>query len=685
MKPSSTKQNTEGFVDSVRLIRGKQARSPLNVAIVGGGKACRNLLKVLDKDRQARLKMKILGVADKDPKAPGFRYARQMNLITTTNIRDLSDLSGLNLIMELTGSSQVKEEISKVMPPGVSVIDHMGARLLWDLIQIETEKYELEKENLEKKEKEKKYSQIILDSLPYRIMVVNLDMTIETVNKTFLKEFNLTREDALGKYCYEVRHRLKKPCGEEGYACHLLKLNEMKEAKLINTIRGYKGRNGEEHFDVITIAPIYNEEGEIVNLLEASRDVTQRIILEREAEKSKIFFQNVIQSAVDGIVVVDTKGRVLIFNEGMERLTGYSTKEIMEHGHLVSFYNIDVAKENMIKMRSDQHGPLGKLNPTSMSITTKDGKEVPVTLSASIITINGKEVGSSGVFTDMREILKMRKDLEDAHLQLVQSEKIASVGRMAAGVAHEINNPLAGALIYAELLKEELQDNSQYQNDIQEVINQTLRCKKIVSELLEFSRQSIGQTSSFSLEYLINQCLNLLINQALFQNIQVTTEIEPDIPEMAGDMGQLQQVFTNLFINAAHAMKEKGMLKVVAKYQPENLRFVIKVSDTGPGIPPELRDKIFDIFFTTKPVGQGTGLGLSITQNIIQLHGGTIGFDCPSGGGTTFTIELPLEFNDAQTVKPVFVGLDESTDHSAFIGPNDESAEGSVFVGSDEL
>ena len=659
MRSPSVKSDP-GPSDPVTLIRGKQAGQPLRVAIVGGGKACRNLLKVLDKDRQARLKMKILGVADINPEAPGLRYARELNLLTTTNIRDLSDLEGLNLIIELTGSPKVREEIFRTIPSNISVMDHMGARLLWDLIQIETEKYELEREHLEKKEKEKKYSQIILDSLPYRIMVVNLDMTIETVNQTFLNEFNLAREDVLGRYCYEVRHGLEKPCGEAGYACHLLNLDEMKEAKLINTIREYRGEDGEEHFDVITIAPIYNDQGEIVNLLEASRDVTERIKLEREAEKSKIFFQNVIQSAVDGIVVVDTKGQVLIFNEGMERLTGYSTKEIMEDGHLASFYNMDVAKENMIKMRSDQHGPLGKLNPTSMSITTKEGKDVPVTLSASIITINDKEVGSVGVFTDMREILKMRKDLEDAHVQLVQSEKIASVGRMAAGVAHEINNPLAGALIYAELLKEELQNDSKYQNDIQEVINQTLRCKKIVAELLEFSRQSIGQTSSFSLEYLINQCLNLLINQALFQDIRVTTEIEPDLPEMVGDMGQLQQVFTNLFINAAHAMEEKGLLKIVANYQPDNSRFVIKVSDTGPGIPAELRDKIFDIFFTTKPVGKGTGLGVSITQNIVQLHGGTIGFDCPPGGGTTFIIELPLEFMDKPTDKPVFEGLNES-------------------------
>ncbi len=661
MAISAVKSESGEFDEAMTLIRGKQAEETLNVAIVGGGKACYNLLKILDENRQTRLKMKILGVADVDPDAPGLCYAKGLNLFTTDRIQGLFDLDGLNLIIELTGSAKVKEAVFRTKPSGVSIMDHVSARLLWDLVQIETEKMELEREHQRYAERAKKQTQVILDSLPYRIMVINLDFIVETVNQTFLKEFDFTRDDILGKRCYEARYGLDKPCKEAGNICYLEdRLEQIKEKGSLSTIKEYVDENGETRFDVITLAPIFDEQGKVVQLLEASRDVSERLMLEREMQKSNIFFQNVIQSTVDGIVVVDTKGNVLIFNEGMENLTGYTRKEIMEHGHLASFYNIDVAKENMKKMRSDQHGLLGKLNPTSMSITTKEGKEVPVTISASIITINDNEVGSVGVFTDMREVLQMRKDLEDAHLQLVQSEKIASVGRMAAGVAHEINNPLAGALIYAELLKEELQDDPKNQGDIQEVINQTLRCKKIVAELLEFSRQSIGQTSSFSLEYLINQCLNLLINQVLFQDIRVKTEIEPDIPEMVGDMGQLQQVFTNLFINAAHAMEEKGMLKVVANYQPDNSRFVIKVSDTGPGIPAESRDKIFDIFFTTKPVGKGTGLGLSITQNIIQLHGGTISFDCPPGGGTTFTIELPLEFNGAQTDEPVFVGLDES-------------------------
>jgi PAS domain S-box-containing protein len=498
---------------------------------------------------------------------------------------------------------------------------------------------------------------VILDSLPYRIMVVNMDMTIDAVNRTFLKEHGLTYEEAFGQACYSVRHGLDKPCSDYGRPCSLTdRLEELKAKGLISTYQEYKDERGESRFDVVTIAPIYDDQGEVVQVLEASRDVTERIRLEREAQRSRTFFEKLIQSIVDGIVVVDTKGNVLIFNEGMEQLTGYSASEIMNKGHLASFYDIQVAKENMKKMRSDQFGPYGKLNPTSMTIKSKSGEEIPVTLSASLITIDGKEVGSVGVFTDMRGILKIRKELEDANIQLIQSQKIASIGRMAAGVAHEINNPLSGILIYTELLKETLKDKPEVLKDLQEIVDQTLRCKTIASELLEFSRKSAGKISSFSLDDLISKCLALLINKASFQDIVVTTNMDMNMPNLTGDMSQLQQVFTNLFINAADAMDGKGTLHIRATFDRDRSLFVIRVSDTGPGIAQECREKIFDIFFTTKPAGKGTGLGLSISQNILKIHGGLIAFDCPPEGGTVFTVELPLSHPGISSEGGVFIG-----------------------------
>lgn len=660
MNKAPLKSDSEKTGQSILIMRGKQAEVPMNVAIVGGGKACHNLLRVLDEERLSRLRMRILGVSDRNPEAPGFRYAEELGLFTTTTLQELFTLEELNFIIELTGSKSVKEEILETKPSDVSFIDHRAARLLWDLIQTEMEKTELEKDRQAYQDKEKKHMQLILDSMPYRVMVVNMDMTVDTVNQTFLREFNLSPQQVIGRPCFMARYGFDRPCDELDRACYIKNhLYEIKEKKLISTFTEHVDKKGQTHFDVITIAPIYDEQGEVVQILEASRDVTERIKLEREVEKSNTFFQNVIQSTVDGIVVVDTKGNVLIFNEGMERLTGYSADEIMNRGHLSSFYDIEVAKENMRKMRSDRHGPEGKLNPTTMTVTTKDGEEIPVTLSASIITIDGKEIGSVGVFTDMREVLQMRKDLEEAHLQLVESERIASIGKMAAGVAHEINNPLSGILIYAELLRESLKKDPQDWKDINEIIDQTLRCKNIVSELLEFSRQSVGKISSFSLKEVIDKTLSLLINQAFFHDISVTTDIDPEGPEVVGDMGQLQQVFTNLFINAADAMEGRGSLNTKVRFDPDRNQFVIRVSDTGPGIPEALREKIFEIFFTTKPAGKGTGLGLTIIKNIVKLHGGNIAIECPPDGGTTFIIKLPLGYVDRPAEEPLFVGLDE--------------------------
>ena len=656
MKNPSSPDPVESGNGSLRFLRGREPRAPIKAAIVGGGEACRNLLMLLDDERLARLRMTIVGVSDPDPEGPGLRLARDMGLFTTTDFHTLYDLDA-NMILEMTGIEEVREEIERSKPTGISLMDHRAVRLLWDLIQMEMQRTEFERERQRYQEKSREEIQSILDSLPYRLMVVNRDMTVSMANHTLLKEYGLTVEDAVGAPCYKVRYGLDQPCDQAGRECFLRsRLEELQRDGLVSTFQEVPGPDAEESYDVVTISPIFNHEGEICQILEASRDVTQRVRLEREVEQNKTLFQNVIESTVDGIVMVDTKGNVLIFNEGMEQLTGYSAEEIINRGHLSTFYDIETAKENMRKMRSEGYGPPGKLNPTSMSIVTRDGKEIPVTLSASIITMNGEEVGSVGVFRDMREVLEMRRELEDTHLQLVQSEKVASVGRMAAGVAHEINNPLAGILMYAEILKESVKGDRQSSEDVQEIIDQTLRCKGIVAELLEFSRRSVGKVSTFSLEDLVGKSLSLLVDQALFQDIDVRVELEPDIPSVSGDLGQLQQVLTNLFINAADAMEGKGKLEVRGRYDPQKNQFEIRVSDTGPGVPESFLDKIFEIFFTTKPVGKGTGLGLSISKKIIELHGGTLAVASPPGGGTTFTIKLPLGFlEDAGGESDVFV------------------------------
>ena len=374
------------------------------------------------------------------------------------------------------------------------------------------------------------------------------------------------------------------------------------------------------------------------------RDLTSRILIERELQKTNAFLTNIIQNSVDGIVVVDNQGVPLIFNEGAERILGYKAEEII--GNLKNFrrfYPRELAAEIMRRMRSPEFGPPDKLNATRMTFINRNGEEVPVNFSATIIRERGQEVGSVGIFTDLREIVKVHQELEAAQSQLMHTEKIASLGRMAAGVAHEINNPLAGILIYAELLQRELADDAVNRENIEVIINQTMRCQHIVHRLLDFSRQSLWDKKLFDVNDIINRCVELISHQAFFHNIRVIQRLDPFLPRIVGDPGQLQQVFTNLLLNAADAMNGQGQITIASRPTASGDGIILEFTDTGCGIPPEDRDKIFEPFFTTKPPGKGTGLGLSIVYGVIQRHGGTITTDSPPEGGITFTIALPLE------------------------------------------
>jgi two-component system NtrC family sensor kinase len=376
------------------------------------------------------------------------------------------------------------------------------------------------------------------------------------------------------------------------------------------------------------------------------RDLSARIKIGRELHKTNTFLQNIIQCSVDGIVVVDPTGVPLIFNEGAERILGYKAEEVVGHREaLFKFYPRKLALEAMRRIRSSEYGPPDRLHNMQLTFYNKKGEEVPVNFSAAIIREGNREVASVGIFSDLRDQLKMRRELEESQAQLVQAEKIASLGRLAAGVAHEINNPLAGILIYAELLQRDLAEDASERDNVDAIISQTLRCKQIVTRLLEFSRPSLGQKTIFDVNEAIQRCVDLIGHQAFFHNIEVVLKLDPELPQIFGDPGQLQQVFTNLLINAADAMSGQGRITIASRLGPLQEGVIITFTDTGKGIPPEIKDKIFEPFFTTKAPGKGTGLGLSIVYGVIKHHGGTIDAESPPEGGTTFTIRLPLEFS----------------------------------------
>jgi signal transduction histidine kinase len=208
-------------------------------------------------------------------------------------------------------------------------------------------------------------------------------------------------------------------------------------------------------------------------------------------------------------------------------------------------------------------------------------------------------------------------------------------------VAHEINNPLGGILTFSMLALEDCDDDHPLKQSLEVIVKQTLRCRETVKGLLDFARQSSAAPSLTEVNSVVDKTLGLLENQTIFQNIRTVRNFSPELPNVLIDAGQLQQVVINLVINAVDAMEENGVLTIETRKAPRTEEILIRISDTGKGIPEEILPLIFEPFFTTKKVGKGTGLGLSIVHGIVTRAGGKIEV-ASSSKGATFTIRLPI-------------------------------------------
>ncbi len=405
----------------------------------------------------------------------------------------------------------------------------------------------------------------------------------------------------------------------------------------------FKKMNGDRITVLLTSHPIKNERGEVVGYQGINLDISERKRIENQLREANEFFMNLIESSVDGIIAADLKGNIFIFNKGAEALTGYKAEEVIGKLHITKIYREGIAKEIMKKLRSQEYGGVGKFIPTQMNAVNRFGEEIPMQLSAALIyNGSGQEIASVGIFTDLRPRLNMEKKLQETHLQLVSSEKMASLGKLAAGIAHEINNPLGGILIYSSLMMEALPEEDPRRGDLVRIVQETGRCKEIVKSLLEFARQSEPKMEPTDVNRAISDGLFFLVNQALFHNIHIVKKLDSFLPFVRGNAGQLKQVFMNIIVNAAEAMHGNGTLTIVTSCSSDRETVFVEFADTGEGIPAENLNRIFDPFFTTKEVGKGTGLGLATSYGIIEDHGGKISVKSRVGEGTAFTIELPV-------------------------------------------
>jgi len=234
-----------------------------------------------------------------------------------------------------------------------------------------------------------------------------------------------------------------------------------------------------------------------------------------------------------------------------------------------------------------------------------------------------------------------RRLQRQAEEQILKSEKLAMIGRLAAGVAHEINNPLGSILLFSRLLLRKAPPAGLVRENLERIAKEADRCKNIVQGLLDFARQRELKVENVDLNEVIRKPVALLEGQASFHNIEIVEHLQDDLPPVSADASQVQQVFVNILVNAAEAMEGSGTLTITSHAIPDQQRVEVRFTDTGRGITPEDISRLFEPFFTTKEVGEGTGLGLSISYGIIRRHGGTIEVRSRVGGGSTFVVSLP--------------------------------------------
>ncbi len=365
--------------------------------------------------------------------------------------------------------------------------------------------------------------------------------------------------------------------------------------------------------------------------------------IEQELLQSHRFLNNLIKSAVDGIIASDMTGKILLFNDAACKICGYENNEVIDKLNIKQIYPGNGAREVMSELRSDKFGKKGTLRFYRTDIKKKTGETIPISLNASTVYDDDKEVATLGFFHDLRETLEIEEELEQTRIQLLQTAKMASVGELAAGVAHQLNNPLGGITLFSQLIVEDYTLPKEAIKDLKRIQRDAKRCTDTVQELLKFSRQTTNEMHPENINQLLKETLILIEDQTLFQNIEIKKDFQESLPFVLVDIQQIKHLLMNIILNSADAMEGKGILSLFTSIGPLKDRVLIKITDTGPGISEDNLLKIFDPFFTTKEQGKGTGLGLSMAYRIVEDHGGKLSAESKEGKGTSFIIELMIE------------------------------------------
>lgn len=650
----------------------------LKVAIVGGSIGCKAIMDMIFAETLRQLHMEIIAVADINPEAPGYRYAQENGIYTTMDYRDLYKLKDLNMILELTGRDDVANEISRTKPEHVRLMDHVAARVFWDVFEIEEERLAEEarvKEAL--RESEERY-RTVLDASPDPVVVYDMKGKVTYINSAFTRIFGWISDELKGKKLHYVL--------DENWPETQMMIDKVLAGESFSAIESRRYTKGGNIIDVSISTAIYldrdgNPAGSIHTLrnittrkqsqeaLQRARDELEQRVRERTAELMVVNEQlrreiEEKKQVEKGLKASEEKYRVLFnydpnclfmvemdsakildLNKAASKVYEYDREELLG----MSLFNL-LDKEDAQRLRKE----LGRLAKEGdyvfvpkLKASRKDSDNFYIDFHASVGKFRERQRGSLGLSLIVRTV-DITLGLE-RQAQLVQASKMATLGEMATGMAHELNQPLnvmrMGADFVAKMIRrgQEISDE-QLLTVSRNISEQVERATNIINHLREFGRKSEFKVYPVDLNEPIRDVFTIMGEQLRLRDIEVNLDLDKTIPKIMAGRNRLEQIFLNLVTNARDAMKERGtedVKKITVRTYLEGDLVVAEVSDTGKGIPERVQEKMFEPFFTTKEVGKGTGLGLSITYGLVRDFKGGIDVESTLDVGTAFSVRFP--------------------------------------------
>jgi PAS domain S-box-containing protein len=492
-----------------------------------------------------------------------------------------------------------------------------------------------------KDEMPKEFIDNILASMDEGVLTIDKDARIITFNRAAERITGYKKEEVLHQKCYRV---LKSSlCKGKCAGKRTLETG----GSMANYEATITNKAGEKVYVDITTSPLRSRDDEIIGLLEVITDLTEHKRLWDKLREERDKAHKYLSIARVIIVALDIKGRVTLINKRGCEVLGYAEEEILGK----DWFDFCIPEQARQELRNVfEKLMLGEVKVAKYHenpILVKSGEERIITWKNTVLTDEaGNVVGTLSSGEDITD----RKRTE---AELIRAEKLASVGQLAAGVAHEVNNPLAGILVYIKLLLKKYEQNKLQTEDtkkqLEKIAKETERCSRIIKNLLDFSRQTEVTLRPVDINKVVEATLSIIGHQIGLENIKVEKNLGTSLPLIHADFDQIQQALMNVMLNAAQAMPNGGDLRITTSLAKavkiaDSTRDAIRVdvSDTGVGIPKENLAKLFTPFFTTKEKGKGVGLGLSVVHGIVERHHGKIEIESDPGAGTTFSIYLGI-------------------------------------------